>query len=147
LADSYYKGHLKLKPNLSLASYWYQAASKLGAPNASLMLARMTKYGEACIPNLAVSVRWLMLASNQGSEQAMFLLSNAYTSGSGVPQNKALADYWLKKSAETDYPVAIQTLAMQLDDHAQAKKEDLIKIRHLFKEMNDERLMNWKKYK
>jgi uncharacterized protein len=137
---------LQVERDFPLALRWYQAAAKQNRGGASLMLARMTKAGEACVPDPVIAAQWLIAASKQGNEQAMFLLSNAYASGDGLPRDEALAQDWLQRSAEADYPIALQTLALQIEqspEHADANRD---KARHIVKGVSDERLMNWKRY-
>ena len=146
LAEAYYKGRLQLEKDFPLALRWYHAAAKQNHGGASLMLARMTKAGEACVPDPVIAAQWLLAASKQGNEQAMFLLSNAYASGDGLPRDEALAQHWLHRSAEADYPIALQSLALQLEQSPEHGEENRVKARHIVKEISDERLMNWKRY-
>lgn len=145
LAEAYYKGRWNLKPDFQQAWKWYEAAAKKEA-KASFMLARMSKYGQGVTQNLASSIHWLKLASDQGNAQAMFLLSNAYAAGEGVEKDPAMARKWLEESAEHDFPVAIQALAMELETGSQLTEKDPVKARHLLKEAMDERLMRWNGY-
>lgn len=146
LAEAYYKGRLGLAKNEQQAWKWYEAAANKRYGKASFMLARMAKYGQGVSQDLAVSVNWLMKASAQGNAQAMFLLSNAYAAGEGIKQDQALARKWLEESAELEYPVAIQALAMELESGSQHVEKDTLKARHLIKEASDERLMRWNRY-
>ena len=146
LAEAYYKGRLQLERDFPLALRWYHAAAKQNHGGASLMLARMTKAGEACVPDPVIAAQWLVAASKQGNEQAMFLLSNAYASGDGLPRDEALAQHWLHRSAEAEYPIALQALALQLEQLPEHGEENRVKARHIVKENSDERLMNWKRY-
>lgn len=146
LAEAHYKERLGLKQNYAQAWKWYEAAAKNKNGKASFMLARMAKYGQGVRQDVASSVQWLTIASQQGNPQAMFLLSNAYAAGEGVQQDMLQARKWLEESAELEYPVAIQALAMELETGSQHVEKDSLKARHLIKEASDERLMRWNRY-
>ena len=146
LAEAHYKSRLGLAQNYQQAWTWYEAAAHGNNAKASFMLARMAKYGQGVSKDLAASVKWLQLASTLGNAQAMFLLSNAYAAGEGLPKDAALARKWLEESAELEYPVAIQALAMELETGSQHTQKDTVKARHLIKEASDERLMRWNRY-
>ena len=145
IAEAYYKAQLGLQQDYSLAWKWYMAAAAQKQPKASFMLARMSKYGEGTEKNLAQSIDWLRISSEQGNAQAMFLLSNAYEAGEGIEQNKKLSQYWLELAAAGDYPPAIQSLSMQLEDR-NSQSHDPQRARHLIKEASDERLLRWNQY-
>lgn len=145
-AEVLYKGRLSLKADPQRAWYWYELSANKGHAKASFMLARMAKYGEGVPKNLSLSVEWLQKASDQGSAQAMFLLSNAYASGEGVRADQIKSHEWLERAAEADYPVAIQALAMELDQGGRHHGDDALRSRHLIKEASDERLLRWNKY-
>jgi hypothetical protein len=51
--------------------------------------------------------------------------------------------YWLTMSAEHDYAIAVQALAMQLDNLGGPNSPWTERSRHLFKEASDHRLMRW----
>lgn len=146
LAQALYQGSLGLKPDQAQAWGWYERAARSGNAKASFMLARMAKYGEGVPRDLKLSATWLLEASKQGNAQAMFLLSNAYAAGEGVEQNPQLAREWLERSAEGDFPVAIQALAMSLEGGGQHGERDPVRARHLIKEATDERSMRWNNY-
>jgi TPR repeat protein len=146
LAQAFYQGNLGLKLDQAQAWSWYERAAASGNAKASFMLARMAKYGEGVPRNLQLSATWLLEASKQGNAQAMFLLSNAYAAGEGVEQNPRLARVWLERSAEGDFPVAIQALAMSLESGGQDGERDPVRARHLIKEATDERSMRWNNY-
>jgi len=142
LGEVFYKPKFNQTKNLKTAYDWYLLASNRGQDKASLMLARMTKYGEGTQRDLAASVKYLTAASEKGNGQAMFLLSNALEAGEGVQQDLPSAKQWLERAAEADFPPAIQALALQ-QSPTEAGKEN---ARHLMKEANDERLLHWNKY-
>ncbi len=146
LAQALYQGSLGLKLDQAQAWSWYERAAKSGNAKASFMLARMAKYGEGVPRDLKLSATWLLQASKQGNAQAMFLLSNAYAAGEGVEQNPQLAREWLERSAEGDFPVAIQALAMSLEGGDRHGEPDPVRARHLIKEATDERSMRWNNY-
>lgn len=144
LAEANYKARWSMPQNYQQARHWYLEASAQGHGQASLMLWRMAKYGEAQPVNLPDSIKWLQTASQQGNPQAMFLLSNAYAAGEGVARDPQQARHWLEQAAELEYPVAIHELALQLnqlDNPEEAKR-----ARELLKEASDERLLNWNRY-
>lgn len=146
LAKALHEGSLGLPQDFAQAWVWFEAAAKQNDRQASFMLARMAKYGQGVAASPELSVYWLQEASRQGNPQAMFLLSNAYAEGEGVGRNVMLARRWLTKSAEGDYGVAIQALALELDglggpDSVLAKHS-----RDLLKEAKDHRLMRWNGY-
>ncbi|MBC3861750.1 sel1 repeat family protein [Undibacterium jejuense] len=145
-AEANYKSKLGLKQNYTEAWKWYAGASRQNNDKASFMLSRMCKYGEGVPLNLEQSIHWLQVASEQGNAQAMFLLSNAYTRGEGITKDPALAHHWLELSAKGDFPPAIQALAMELTDKANATEAEKDHARHLLKEANDERKMHWNQY-
>ena len=145
-AEANYKARWGVTQNYVEAWTWYLAASKQKNDKATFMLSRMSKYGEGVKPDLQQSVHWLQIASEQGNAQAMFLLSNAYADGDGIAKNPALAHEWLEKSADADFPVAIQALAMELEGKTNAQDNDKPRARHLLKEANDERKMRWNQY-
>ncbi len=144
LAEANYKARWTAPQNYPQALHWYQAASAQGHSQASLMLWRMAKYGEAQPANQPDSIKWLQTASQQGNPQAMFLLSNAYAAGDGVPRDPVQARHWLEQAAELEYPVAMHELALQMDqtDNPEASR----KARELLKEASDERLLRWNRY-
>jgi TPR repeat protein len=146
LAQAYYEGKLGLAANPGKAWPLFEAAAHQGDGRASFMLARMAKYGQGVATDLSLSVHWLQEASRQGNAQAMFLLSNAYASGDGVAHDPALSRQWLERSAEGDYPVAIQALAMALEGQAKTDPTATSAARHLLKEATDERTMKWNRY-
>lgn len=146
LAEANYKMQFGLSQDLQQAWNFYQAAGRQQNAKATLMLARMSKYGEGTTKNLAQATGYLVAAAEQGNAQAMFLLSNAYAAGEGVAQDKFKSMEWLERAAEGDYPVAIQELALSLDGNSTSSSRDLIRARHLLKEASDERLLNWNKY-
>src|SRR5450830_844956 len=145
-AEAEYKARLGLKQNYVEAWTWYMAASQQKNDKATFMLSRMCKYGEGVPQDLKQSVYWLQIASEQGNAQAMFLLSNAYADGDGLAKNPVLARQWLENSAEGDFPVAIQALAMELEGNIDAQEKDKQRAHHLLKEANDERRMRWNQY-
>ena len=145
-AEANYKARLGLTKNNTEAWTWYQAASKQKNDKATFMLSRMCKYGEGVPQDLKQSVHWLQVASELGNAQAMFLLLNAYANGEGVDKNPTLAHEWLEKSAEGDFPVAIQALAIELEGKTDGHDKDQLRASHLLKEANDERKMRWNQY-
>lgn len=144
LAEANYKARWTVAQNFTQASHWYRAASAQGHSQASLMLWRMAKYGEAQPVSLHDSVKWLQTASQQGNPQAMFLLSNAYAAGEGVPRDTNQARHWLEQAAELEYPVAMHELALQMNQTD--NPEEAHKARELLKEAADERLLRWNRY-
>lgn len=145
-AEANYKAKLGLIQNQNVAWKWYEAAAAKNNAKASFMLARMAKYGEGTTPDLQKSVHWLQVASDQGNAQAMFLLSNAYADGEGVAKDPVKARAWLERSAEGDFPPAIQSLAMELEGEKQHHDPDKLSARHLLKEASDERMLRWNKF-
>jgi hypothetical protein len=137
------EGKLGLKPDYPQAWKWLEASAKQGLGKASYLLARMAKYGQGVPLSLELSVHWLQEGSKQRDPQAMYLLSNAYASGEGISRNMMLARYWLTMSAESDYNVAIQALAMELDGLGGTESPFAQRSRQLFKEAKDHRLMRW----
>jgi len=135
---------LGLEKNLSIAWQRYHAAALQNHPKASLILARMAKYGEGVPKDLTESIKWLRHASEHGNGQAMFLLSNAYAAGEGVLADPAKSREWLEASAQADFPLAIQALAMELEGKNESEADT--QARHLIKEASDERLMKWNRY-
>ena len=146
LAETYYKSQLGVPQDYRRAWAWYEDAGKHGNPKASLMLARMAKYGEGRVKDVTQSAGWLIIAARQGNAQAMFLLSNAYAAGEGLAADQIQARQWLERAADGDYPVAIQALAMELDGNTLHPEQDPTRARHLLKEASDERLLRWNKY-
>lgn len=143
LAKALHEGQLGLTQDYAQAWKWFEAAANQGLGKASFMLARMAKYGQGVPLNLELSVQWLQKASQQRDAQAMYLLSNAYASGEGIARNVMLARYWLSMSAENDYNVAIQALAMELDGLGGRDSPFSERSRQLLKEAKDHRLMHW----
>ncbi len=146
LGEACYGARLGLAKNPQRAWGWYRLAAAQGNATAALMLARMAKYGEAGPADLNDAVRWLARASALGNAQAMFLLSNAYASGLGVGVDADSARRWLELAAARDYPVAIQALALTLEQGDAHTARDSTRARHLIKEASDERLMHWNQY-
>lgn len=145
-AEANYKAKLGLPQNLTVAWKWYEVAATKNNAKASFMLARMAKYGEGRPLDLQKSVHWLKVASDQGNAQAMFLLSNAYTDGDGIAKDPVQARTWLERSAEGDFPPAIQALAMELEGDKKHHDPDKLSARHLLKEASDERMLRWNKF-
>jgi uncharacterized protein len=147
LAQAIRDGTLGLKPDNALAWKWFEEAAKQGDGQASFMLARMASHGQGPTrdnaQNLEQSAQWLQVAAKQKNAQAMYQLSVAYRNGEGIPQNIMLARYWLNMSAEHDYNIAIQALAMELDGLGGDGSPFAERSRHLFKEARDHRLMRW----
>lgn len=145
LAGAYYNGRLGLGKDPVLAAQWYGKAAAQDDERAALMLSRMAKYGEGMPQDLKQSVAWLQQASVHGSAQAMFLLSNAYVSGDGVGQDPVLAHSWLEKSAQGDFPPALQSLALAMDGGSPNAEKNPERSYHLLKEATEERRMHWDK--
>lgn len=143
LGEAYYFAASGLARDAGLAWKWYGQAAQQGEDRAALMLSRMAKYGDGVPRDLPLSVRWLKFASEHGNAQAMFLLSNAYLSGDGVEHDDVLARSWLEKSAQGDFPVAIQALAMATEGGDLQLRKDPDRARHLLKEATEERRMHW----
>lgn len=144
LAEANYKARWTVPQNYPQALRWYRAAAAQGHSQASLMLWRMAKYGEAQPVNLNDSIKWLQTASQQGNPQAMFLLSNAYAAGEGVQRDAGQARHWLEQAAELEYPVAMHELALQMNQGD--NPEEARKASELLKEAADERLLRWNRY-
>ncbi len=145
LGEAYYSARLGLARDAAAAWKWYSQAAQHGDDKAALMLSRMAKYGDGVPQDLALSVKWLKFASEQGNAQAMFLLSNAYLAGDGVQRDQHSARIWLEKSAQGDFPVAIQALAMATEGGDLQLQKDPDRARHLLKEATEERRMHWNK--
>lgn len=143
LGDASYAGKLGQNKDAAQAAHWFAMAAQHGDDRAALMLSRMTKYGEGMPADLKQSVHWLQEASAHGNAQAMFLLSNAYRDGEGIPRDLAQARAWLEKSAEGDFPVAIQDLALALENGDLGLARDPVRAQHLLKEATDERRLHW----
>jgi TPR repeat protein len=146
LAKALHEGRLGLPQDFAQAWVWFEAAAKQNDRQASFMLARMAKYGQGVAASPELSVYWLQESSQQGNPQAMFLLSNAYAEGDGVSRNTMLARHWLTKSADGDYGVAIQALALELDGLGGPDTVFAKHSRDLLKEAKDHRLMRWNGY-
>lgn len=146
LGDAYYYARLGTEKNSAAAWKWYQAGARHGDDRSALMLSRMAKYGDGVQLDLTESVRWLQLAAESGNAQAMFLLSNAYQSGEGVKQDTEQAREWLEKSAAGDYPVAIQALALAVENGDLHMTKDAARAEHLFKEASEERRDHWNNF-
>ena len=145
LGQVYYRATLGVARDAAAAWQWYGLAAQYGEDRAALMLSRMAKYGDGVPQDLALSVKWLKFASEHGNAQAMFLLSNAYLSGDGVERDEHAARTWLEKSAQGDFPVAIQALAMATEGGDLHLQRDPDRARHLLKEATEERRMHWNK--
>jgi TPR repeat protein len=146
LAKALHEGKLGLQQDFAQAWVWFEAAARQNDRDASFMLARMAKYGQGVAASPERSVYWLQESSRQGNPQAMFLLSNAYAQGEGVNRNVMQARRWLALSAEGDYGVAVQALALELDGLG---GQDTVLAKHsrdLLKEAKDHRLMRWNGY-
>jgi TPR repeat protein len=146
LAKALYEGKLGLQQDFAQAWFWFEAAARQNDSNASFMLARMAKYGQGVSASPELAVFWLQESSRQGNPQAMFLLSNAYALGEGISPNAMQARRWLVKSADSDYGIAIQALAMELDGLGGQDTPFSKHSRDLFKEAKDHRLMRWNGY-
>jgi TPR repeat protein len=143
LAKALLKGQLGLAQDPVKAWKWFESASRQGEGKASFMLARMASHGQGVAKNEELAVHWLQEASRQRNPQAMYQLSVAYTSGNGIARNVMMGRYWLNMSAEYDYSIAVQALAMELDGLGGADSPYAERSRHLFKEASDHRLMRW----
>lgn len=146
LGDAYYFARWGLEKNPAMAAAWYRLGATHADSGSALMLARMTKYGEATPSDPRAATQWLTVASDMGNAQAMFLLSNAYASGDGVRADPVKSRRLLEMSAQGDYPLALQALAMTLESGDAQTSKDPVRASHLIKEATDERLMNWKRF-
>ncbi len=143
LAKALHEGRLGLAQDFAQAWKWFELAAKQGVGKASFMLARMAAHGQGVPKDLELSVQWLQEGSRQRNAQAMYQLSVAYANGEGIPRNMMQARYWLNMSAEHDYNVAVQALAMELDGLGGQDSPFAERSRQLFKEARDHRLMRW----
>jgi TPR repeat protein len=143
LAKALHEGKMGLAQDLAQAWKWFELAAKQGDGKASFMLARMAAHGQGVPRDLELSVQWLQEGSHQRNAQAMYQLSAAYANGEGIPRNMMQARYWLNMSAEHDYNVAVQALAMELDGLGGQDSPFAERSRQLFKEARDHRLMRW----
>jgi TPR repeat protein len=70
-------------------------------------------------------------------------LSVAYAQGDGLPRDKEKSRYWLTMSADYDYKIAMQALALELDGVGGQDSSASQRSKLLMKEASDHRLMNW----
>ena len=143
LADALLEGRLGLAQDRPQAWQWFERAAQQNDGRASFMLARMASHGQGVMQDETLATHWLQKASQQRNAQAMYQLSVAYASGQGIPQNLMQARYWLTMSAEHDYSIAVQALAMELDGLGGPDSPYAERSRQLFKEASDHRLMHW----
>jgi TPR repeat protein len=143
LAKANYESQLGLAKNFAKAWKWFELSANQGDGKASFMLARMASHGEGVPKDEDLAVQWLQTASKQKNAQAMYQLSVAYSSGNGIARNVMMGRYWLNLSAEYDYSIAIQALAMELDGLGGVNSPFAERSRQLFKEASDHRLMRW----
>ncbi|GAB3411768.1 sel1 repeat family protein [Massilia agilis] len=131
---------------LDIAAQWYRAAGATGHPKAALALALMYKNGSGVALDKHQAVRWLEVAANGGNAHAMFLLSNAYADGDGVPLDAKKARQLLERSADLEYPAAIQQLALvkQTGDSLTAK--DSAEAAALLQEAAEHRKSNARRF-
>ncbi|WP_374349544.1 tetratricopeptide repeat protein [Chitinimonas sp.] len=132
--------------DLPRAWQWYRYAAEHQHAKAALALARMARNGDGVVRDLKLAAQWLQFASDHGNAQAMFLLSNAYLAGEGVPRNPLMARHLLERSAERDYPVAIQALALAVQGGDLLIPKDEVRAGHLLKEASEERRNRWNSY-
>jgi uncharacterized protein len=143
LAKALHEGKMGFAQDWAQAWKWFELAAKQGDGKASFMLARMAAHGQGLPRDPELSVKWLQEGSRQRNAQAMYQLSVAYANGDGIPRNMMQARYWLNMSAEHDYNVAVQALAMELDGLGGQDSPFAERSRQLFKEASDHRLMRW----
>jgi TPR repeat protein len=143
LADAYMSAKLGLKQDYSLAWALYGKAAAQGDGKASFMLARMARHGWGVPQDAEISVHWLQESSRQKNAQAMYELSVAYALGDGLPRNQMQSRYWLAMSAEYDYKIAMQALALELDGLGGPNSPFSERSHQLLKEASDHRLMRW----
>lgn len=142
-AQALHAGALGQPQNDLQAWQLYEQAALQGNGKASFMLARLASHGQGHSKDLALAVHWLQEASRQKNAQAMYQLSVSYANGEGTPPNAYLARYWLNMSAENDYSIAVQALAMELKGLGGETSPFAQRSRTLFKEASDHRLMRW----
>ena len=143
LANAYLNAKLGLLQDYTQAWTFYEKASIQGDGKASFMLARMARHGWGVMPSAEKSAQWLMQASHQENAQAMYELSVAFAQGDGLPRDPIKSQYWLNMSADYDYKIAMQALALQLDGLGGKDSISSEHSRLLLKEASDPRLMNW----
>jgi hypothetical protein len=143
LANSYLLPKLGVAQDYVRAWILFEKAAMQGDGKASLMLARMARHGWGQTQDAQLSAYWLQEASRQKNPQAMYELSVAYAQGDGLPRNNYLSRYWLNMSAEYDYKIAMQALALELDGLGGNDSPFSQRSRQLLKEANDHRLMRW----
>jgi len=143
LANAYLYAKLGLLQDYSQAWILYEKAAIQGEGKASFMLARMARHGWGMEPSAQTSAHWLIESSRQENAQAMYELSVAYAQGDGLPRDKEKSRYWLTMSAEYDYKIAMQALALELDGVGGQDSSASQRSKLLMKEASDHRLMNW----
>jgi uncharacterized protein len=143
LANAYLYAKLGLPKNDPQAWIYYEKAASQGDDKASFMLARMAGHGWGVTQSATLSAHWLTLSSHLGNPQAMYELSVAYAQGDGVPQDQAQARYWLEQSADHDYKIAMQALALELEAQGRQDARASERSKVLLKEASDHRLMHW----
>jgi hypothetical protein len=143
LANAFLAGQYGLAVDHLSAWTWLERAARQGDGKASFMLARMASHGQGVTADEVVSVQWLQEASKQKNAQAMYQLSVAYATGNGIHRNAMQARYWLNLSAEYDYSIAVQALALELDGLGGSQSPFAERSRNLLKEAKDHRLMRW----
>lgn len=143
LANAYLYAKLGLRQDYKQAWLFYEKAAVQGEGKASFLLARMARHGWGVTENAELSAHWLLESSRQENAQAMYELSVAYAQGDGLPKDPVQARYWLNMSADYDYKIAMQALALELEGQSHQDSSAKQKSQILMKEAADHRLMNW----
>ena len=108
------------------ARAWPQAWAQLqpeargGSAAAAYYLGLMYRNGMGVARDSRLAAHWLGVAAQGGVAAAMFTLSNMLREGEGVARDEAGARRWLEAAAASDYPEALQELAMQESDAVRA---------------------------
>ena len=143
LANAYLYAKLGLRQDYPKAWAFYEKAALQGEGKASFMLARMARHGWGVSESAEQSAHWLMESSRQENAQAMYELSVAYAQGDGLPRDTVQSRYWLNMSADYEYKIAMQALALELEGQGGKDSKSSQRSKLLIKEASDHRLMNW----
>jgi len=132
----------ELERDHARAAQWYRQAAQLGHAKAALGLALLLKNGDGIPPDKAAAAHWLGVAARAGDAHAMFLLSNAYADGDGVPADPRRARDLLERAADSEYPAAIQELALVKQTGDGLTPKDAAEADQLLKEAAEHRRSN-----
>ena len=108
----YMDGH-GVNQNTTEAIKWLKSAATQGDTNSHLMLG-LIYFGELpnSQPDIPQAVQWVHSSAQMGNGQAQDTLARLYAAGKGVPKNFDIALEWAKRSVDSGYANADETVQL-----------------------------------